>query len=341
MANALAKNKTQSLAPMTPIESMKSVINMPSVQEQFKNALADTAPLFIASLIDVFGSDGYLQQCEPKAVIMEALKAATLKLPLNKGLGFAYLLPFKNKGKMTPTFCVGWKGYVQLAMRSGQYKIINVGMVYDGELRSIDKLSGEVDLGGQKKSDEVVAYFSHFKLINGFTKTLVWTKESVYLHAERYSRAFQYDLREKKQLSLWSTDFDSQAMKTMIRQILSKWGILSVEMISAIANDKEEYDEEAETVRKIKNNANTGPVLDFDSADQGGPDQAEDQKRPAAISQKGQDNQENTPEMVACPAREGDKIMVEYCDTKCKSRPGCPAFDDGNGGGAEDMPDFA
>jgi len=114
MANELAKNKTQ---PMTPIESMKSVINMPSVQEQFKNALADTAPLFIASLIDVFGSDGYLQQCEPKAVIMEALKAATLKLPLNKGLGFAYLLPFKNKGKMTPTFCVGWKGYVQLAMR--------------------------------------------------------------------------------------------------------------------------------------------------------------------------------------------------------------------------------
>jgi len=112
-------------------------------------------------------------------------------------------------------------------------------------------------------------------------------------------------------------------------------------LLNQFAADVSDVAFEADTQQHISENANTGPVLDFDNADRGGPDQAEDPKPPAAIPQEEQTNQEPTKEMVSCPAREGDKIMVEYCDTKCKSRPGCPAFDDGNGGGVEDMPDFA
>ena len=97
---------------LTPVQKMKSIINADSVQEQFRNALKDGAPLFIASLIDIYSNDKYLQQCPPQAVIMEALKAATLKLPINKNLGFAYIVPYKNE----PQFQIGYKGYIQLAM---------------------------------------------------------------------------------------------------------------------------------------------------------------------------------------------------------------------------------
>jgi len=125
---------------LTIVQKFKDVINVDSVQEQFRNALQEGAPLFVASLIDIFSSDKNLQKCEPKAVIMEALKAATLKLPINKNLGFAYIIPYGD----VPYFQLGYKGYIQLAMRTGQYRYINADVVYEGELVYHDKLTGEV-----------------------------------------------------------------------------------------------------------------------------------------------------------------------------------------------------
>jgi recombination protein RecT len=155
---------------LTKIDSLKKMMEAPSVQEQFKNALADNTGPFVASVIDLFNGDNYLQGCEPKAVIMEALKAAVLKLPINKSLGFAYIVPYKSNNALVPQFQIGYKGLIQLAMRTGQYKTINADLVYEGELRSRNKLTGEFDLRGEKKSDNIIGYFAYIELLNGLMR---------------------------------------------------------------------------------------------------------------------------------------------------------------------------
>jgi recombination protein RecT len=214
----------------TPVERLKSALSADSVKEQFSNALADNAPMFVASLIDLYGGDKYLQECEPGAVIMEALKAATLKLPINKSLGFAYVIPYKNKGKQEPQFQIGYKGYIQLAMRTGKYRFINAGSVLEGEVKKHDKLSGELELG-EPIGDKVVGYFAYLETINGFKKTLYWTSDQMTAHAKRFSKSFSKDY------SPWKSDFDSMALKTMLRALLSKYGVMSIEMNTAIQYD--------------------------------------------------------------------------------------------------------
>ncbi len=237
---------------ITPVQRLKNALNAQSVQEQFRNALADSAPLFVASLIDIYGSDRNLQECEPGAVIMEALKAATLRLPINKNLGFAYIVPYKNKGKAEPQMQIGYKGLIQLAMRTGEYRYLNADVVYEGELKSYDKLTGHMDLNGERKGDKVVGYFAYLELLNGFSKTVYWTKEQVIEHAKRFSKSYS------SQYSPWQTDFDSMALKTVLRNLITKWGIMSIEMVQAVDRDIE-----ADAQREIAEYANS-EVLDID-----------------------------------------------------------------------------
>lgn len=243
---------------LTPVQRLKNALSAESVKEQFKNALADSAPLFVASLIDIYASDRNLQECEPGAVIMEALKAATLRLPINKNLGFAYIVPYRNRGKMEPQMQIGYKGLIQLAMRTGEYRYLNADVVYEGELKGYDKLTGHLDLSGEKKSDRVVGYFAYLELLNGFSKAVYWTKEQVIEHAKRFSKAFNSDY------SPWKTDFDAMALKTVLRNLITKWGIMSVEMVNAVDRDIE-----ADAQREINEYANSeeldivdGEVLD-------------------------------------------------------------------------------
>jgi recombination protein RecT len=237
---------------LTPVQRLKNALSAESVKEQFKNALADSAPLFVASLIDIYASDRNLQECEPGAVIMEALKAATLRLPINKNLGFAYIVPYRNRGKMEPQMQIGYKGLIQLAMRTGEYRYLNADVVYEGELKGYDKLTGHLDLSGEKKSDRVVGYFAYLELLNGFSKAVYWTKEQVIEHAKRFSKAFNSDY------SPWKTDFDAMALKTVLRNLITKWGIMSVEMVQAVDRDIE-----ADAQREIAEYANS-EVLDID-----------------------------------------------------------------------------
>ena len=194
MANEIAKVQEK------PIDLLKSVVNAPSVQAQFKNALGDHKDAFVASLIDLYTGDKQLQKCKPALVIAEALRAATLKLPLNKALGFAYIIVFNNSQKNekgewekvpTPTFVPGYKGYIQLAMRTGQYRTINADYVYEGEVRKVSKLTGELAFDGEKKSDKIVGYFCYFELLNGFNKTLYVSIEDMADYALRYSPSFR------------------------------------------------------------------------------------------------------------------------------------------------------
>lgn len=218
------------------MEVLKKTLEAPSVQEQFKNALDENTGTFVASLIDLYGNDNYLQACDPNAVVMEALKAAVLKLPIIKSLGFAYIVAYKGK----PQFQIGYKGLIQLAMRTAQYRILNADVVFEGEYKSKNKLTGEFDLTGEAKSDTIIGYFAHFEMLNGFSKTLYMPKDKVISHAKKYSPSFNLPNGP------WTKEFDSMATKTVVRGLLGKWGYLSVEMMDAINDDESDV---ADTVQ--------------------------------------------------------------------------------------------
>lgn len=280
--------QTQAVAQQQPkpVDLLKSVIKAESVQQQFQNALGKHKDEFVASLIDLYTGDTQLQKCKPQLVVAEALRAATMRLALNKALGFAYIIVFNNSVKdpvtgqwmkvPTPTFVPGYKGYIQLAMRTGQYRTINADMVYEGELRNVDKLSGTIAFDGEKKSDKVVGYFCYFELLNGFSKVLYMSVEDMAKYALRYSPSFKgkekptFDALVKQaqsgQVSSevgWKGNFNDMALKTVIRRLLSKYGYLSIEMMNVIAKD----DDEAMSDRNglIAENANA-EVLPADTA---------------------------------------------------------------------------
>ena len=217
-----------------PIDKLKNILAAQSVQEQFKAVLAENAGAFVASIIDLYNTDRTLQMCDPKNVVMEALKAASLKLPINKQLGFAWIVPYRD-GKTEayiPTFQLGYKGYIQLCMRTGAYRYINADIVYEGELVKHDKLTGEIEIDPSKRiSDKKIGYFAFIETLNGFRKTLYMTVEEVTKHAQQYSKSYG------SKNSVWATDFDAMALKTCLRLLLSKYGIMSVEMQQAYIQD--------------------------------------------------------------------------------------------------------
>lgn len=250
------------------VDLLKNMLNAESVQAQFKNALGKNSGTFVASVIDLYNGDKSLQQCEPKAVVMEALKAAVLHLPINKALGYAFIIPFNNNRKvkytdeqgvererwekvMEPTFQIGYKGLIQLAMRTGQYRTLNADAVYEGELRKVNKLTGEIAFDGERTSDKVVGYFCYFELLNGFAKTLYMTVEQMAMHAKRFSKGLKKETTVESLINLaalpvsdsnavgWMGNFHGMAIKTVIRNLLGKYGYLSVEMQNAIADDYE------------------------------------------------------------------------------------------------------
>ena len=197
-------NRTTTQKAKTPAQLMQSIVNAEGSKALLENSLKENSGAFAASVIDLYASDTYLQNCAPQAVFAEVLKAVSLKLPINKQLGFAYIIPRRDHGVWKPVFQLGYKGYIQLCMRTGAYRYINAGPVYEGELISVDKLSGSVDLGGDAESDTVIGYFAYMETLNGFQKCLYWSKE-----------------------------------KTVLRYLLSHWGVMSTEMETALAADAE------------------------------------------------------------------------------------------------------
>jgi len=245
-----------------PIDKLKNILAAQSVQEQFKAVLAENAGAFVASIIDLYNTDRTLQMCDPKNVVMEALKAASLKLPINKQLGFAWIVPYRDgkTGQYIPTFQLGYKGYVQLCMRTGAYRYINADVVYEGELVKYDKLTGEIEIDPSKRtSDKKIGYFAFIETLNGFRKTLYMTVEEVTKHAEQYSKSYG------NKNSVWATDFDAMALKTCLRLLLSKYGVMSVEMQRAYIEDS------ADTVtladEKIADDTFDGEVIEAEAVE--------------------------------------------------------------------------
>lgn len=236
---------TNDLAPKTL--GVKALIKSEAVQKSFNDVLKEKATSFTTNVLSLVNNDSYLAQSEPMSIITGAMTAATLDLPLDKNLGYAYLVPFKdfkNGNVQKAQFILGYKGYIQLAQRSGRYKALNVTPVYEGELISWNRLTEEIDFDPEKRvSDVVIGYVGHFELLNGFKKTVYWTKQEVEYHRMKHNK-----MKDKKALSgVWASDYDSMACKTVLRNLLSKWGILSIEMQTAEIRDERTMELDTET----------------------------------------------------------------------------------------------
>lgn len=244
------------------METLKKSLVAPSVQEQFENALKENASSFVASIIDLYNGDNYLQGCDPNLVIAEALKAAVLKLPINKSLGFAYIIPYKKgqNGPLLPQFQIGYKGLIQLALRTSSYRIMHADVVFEGEYKSKNKLTGEFDLNGVAKSDVIIGYFCHFEMHNGFSKTLYMTKDQVTRHAQKYSKSFNLPYGP------WKTEFDAMATKTVIRGLLGHWGMLSTEMLAALKEEEDVADRVTDEISQRGNNP--GKEMSFENVEE-------------------------------------------------------------------------
>ena len=211
---------------------------------------------FIASIVSAVSVNPTLKECENGSILNCALMGHSLKLSPSPQLGQFYMMPFKDKkrGITNASFVIGYKGYIQLAIRSGQYKKLNVLPIKKGELIRYDPLSEAIEVKliedeAARENAPTMGYYAMFEYVNGFRKTLYWSKEKMLAHADRYAPAFSAKAYEKilkgeipdkdmwKFSSFWYKDFDAMGCKTMLRQLLSKWGVLSIEMQNAFEAD--------------------------------------------------------------------------------------------------------
>jgi recombination protein RecT len=243
--NSLAKKSASSIDPKTL--SFQMTIKSASVQENIMQTLGDASKTkrFTASLISAVSTNPQLQECSGVSIISAALLGEALKLSPSPQLGHFYMVPFgdKNEPMKKATFQLGYKGYIQLAIRSAQYKRLNVVAVKDGELVKFNPFNEEIEINPIEDPDarekaKTVGYYAMFELNNGFKKAMYWSKSKMEAHAEKYSMGY----KAHKGYTFWEKDFDGMAYKTMLRQLISKWGIMSIEMQNAFANDMTYHD---------------------------------------------------------------------------------------------------
>ena len=269
------------------VKNFQAVMNNSYYQSLLQNTMKENKGAFTTSLMELFTSDPQLMQCDPNALMGEAVKAAGLRLPINKQLGQAYIVVFNNKDKETgkiiptPTLIIGTKGYINLALRTNKYININKGTVYEGEFMGFDKVTGSLDISGEKISDVPVGYFAYFKQKSGFEKIMYMTIDDVCKFAKTYAPTVKFSkitCQELKELAIkqsvegkggglgWYAGFQDMAEKTVLRQLLSSWGELSVDAEQVINADErpsaiQQRDEEFAAAKEvIVVDAETGEV---------------------------------------------------------------------------------
>jgi recombination protein RecT len=214
--------------------NLQEALDAPSIKKRLNDVLGQRAPQFASSLITLVNQNRMLSEAEPYTIIGAAMQAAALDLPINQNLGFAYVVPYRNKDRVEAQFQLGYKGFIQLAMRSGQFLKLTDFIVPCGCAKSYNPITGELvvdfDLEQEGPPD---GYGFHFELTNGFTKTAYWPMKKVIDHANRFSQSYT-----KGKSSPWQTDFDTMALKTVIKNTLAKYAPLSVEMMKGIETDQ-------------------------------------------------------------------------------------------------------
>lgn len=247
----------------TGVPALKSMLASQAIKKQIKSLLGDRAGHFMMAIVQVVEGTPQLQEADPQSIINAAIASAVLNLPIEKNLGFAYIVPYRDKEKgMIAQFQMGYKGYIQLALRSGEYKFINAIEVKEGELKGYNILTGELELEFIEDLDErmitkTIGYASYIEFNNGFRNTLFMTEAQVKNHAKKYSQAYQYDLSKGYKYSNWSKNFEAMALKTVLKLNLSKYGALSVEVQKALQTDGlviEDIDEDGTIIGEFTDN---------------------------------------------------------------------------------------
>ena len=272
VTNSLAKKATSAGLKHIPFQQ---IIKSTSVQENIMSTLGDAARTkrFTAALISAVSTNPQLQECSAVSTISAALLGESLNLSPSPQLGQYYMVPFndKSKGKVA-TFQLGYKGMIQLAIRSGQYKKLNVIAVKEGELKGFDPFNEEIEVQvienpDEREKAETIGYYAMFELVNGFRKSMYWSKAKMESHAEKYSMGY----KAHKGYTFWEKDFDGMAYKTMLRQLISKWGIMSIEMQTAYTNDmtfkESTSQEEAPTYIEAEEATETVQAIDAETGE--------------------------------------------------------------------------
>lgn len=235
MTNAVTKSSGSNKIGFTSF--MTSTV----VQKKVNDILGDekSGKRFISAIVSAVNNNPQLKECDNASILSGALLGESLNLSPSPQLGNYYLVPFKDKDRgQVATFQLGYKGYIQLAIRSGQYKKLNVLAIKDGELIKYDPLNEEIEVNliedeEKREKAKTIGYYAMFEYVNGFKKAMYWSKAKMEAHALQYSKGYQ----AKKGYTFWEKDFDAMAFKTMLRQLISKWGIMSVDMQQAYEND--------------------------------------------------------------------------------------------------------
>ena len=237
--NSIKVGEKVNLPAKTPF-SVK--IQSDGYKNLINNTLGDPkrAAGFVTAITSAVATNPALQECDPATILSAGLLGETLQLSPSPQLGQYYLVPFndRNRGCKVCTFQLGYKGYIQLAIRSGQYKKLNAMAIKEGELISYDPLNEDIEVKlieneSEREAAETIGYYAMFEYLNGFRKVIYWSKEKMIAHANQYSQGF----RARKGYTFWEKDFDSMAIKTMLRQLISKWGIMSIEFQKAYEAD--------------------------------------------------------------------------------------------------------
>lgn len=210
-------------------KTVSSMLKSPAITKRFEEVLGKRAPQFCSSIISI-SQQKHLANCQPESVLASAMVAATLNLPVNPTLGLAYIVPYGGQAQ----FQIGYKGLVQLAIRSGQYRHLNTFSVYEGQIVRIDRRTGEIEFDDTiDETGDPIGFGAYLETVNGYRHTVYWSRGQVVDHAKRFSQAFKAGRKD----SPWLTDFDSMAKKTVLKSLLTHWGPLSVEIETAVTRD--------------------------------------------------------------------------------------------------------
>jgi len=271
----LVKTQEQAKARLNAMP-FASFINQGAIQNRIAKTIgSERGQRFITAIVSAVNNNSSLAECTNDSIYSGALLGESLNLSPSPQLGHYYLVPFKDKEKgKVAQFQLGYKGYLQLAIRSGYYKKINVLDIKEGELIKYNPLDEEIEVNlidneEKREKTTTIGYYAMFEYTNGFKKTLYWSKNKMVEHAKKYSPGYRADLNKGTSYTFWSKDFDGMAFKTMLRQLISKWGIMSIEMQNAVEKDmgvinedgtidyvdnKQQYDEQEEIIEQNDEN---------------------------------------------------------------------------------------
>ena len=230
-----------SLAKRQGKQTLSAYLSQDAVKNKINEVIGGkNGQRFISAIVSATTTNPALQECSNGSILSAAMLGESLKLSPSPQLGQYYLVPFNNtkKGCKEAQFQLGYKGYIQLAIRSGQYKKLNVVAIKEGELIKFDPLNEEIEVNLIQDEEErekapTIGYYAMFEYVNGFRKAIYWSKAKMEAHALKYSQGY----KAKKGYTFWEKDFDGMAFKTMLRQLISKWGIMSIDMQTAMDSD--------------------------------------------------------------------------------------------------------